>query len=101
MTVTEKINNRPTNVSYPMTTPGPHLCWRGNITNSTQYPTDWLKGGPTSDNYNKACSDIGTKYYINPKLATATDYGMVYGSGKVSSKIAKNQKQTINLLDLG
>jgi hypothetical protein len=70
MNSTIAVNNKPTVMSYPMTTGGPHLCWRGNVTNTTQYPTAAFNAGPEGDAYNTPCSDVGTNYYLNPNMNT-------------------------------
>jgi len=78
MSVTETIKNVSTTYTYPLTTPGPYLCWRGNVTNTTQYPAAWFDVGSASNTYNEPCSDIGTNYYVNPNLAINNDDGIVY-----------------------
>jgi hypothetical protein len=61
-----------------MTTFGPYLCYRGNLTNTTQYKSDWFdENSSTHHNYDKPCKAM-TDYYVNPTIATNADAGKVY-----------------------
>jgi len=80
MNTTVAVGKKPTTYSYPMTTPGPYLCWRGDVTNTTKYPAAWFDTGAAYNFYNNACSDIGTQYYVNPTLSTNDGSAKVYNA---------------------